>query len=73
MGTAMIAVPIYRQSNTVQVDVAQYRYTWVESGRNQIILPVGGRIQFYQDKNWFIILDSAGKKHKFGLVGQTVR
>jgi hypothetical protein len=71
VGTATVAVPIYRRSNVVVVETQSYRYQWLERGRNAIILPVNGEIEFYRDGDLFVVLDSKGKKHKFSLVGMT--
>lgn len=65
-----IAVPIYRSANVVVVDVGQFRYTWSELiNRHPLILRVNTDVQFYRDKDWFIVLDAKGGKHKFSLVG----
>ncbi len=68
MGTGIMGVPIMRRSNIVVVETATQRITWVEAGRNTIILPVHGTIEFYRDGNWFVVLDAKNKKHKFGLL-----
>jgi hypothetical protein len=73
VGTATVAVPIYRRSNVVVVDTDVYRYQWSEVGRKPVILPVNGSIEFYREGNWFIVLDSKHKRHKFALVGMTAR
>jgi len=75
----MTGTPLVRYSNTVVIEAAHQRMTWVEVSSyatgtrtqdvvNAIPLPVNGTIQFYQDGNWFIVLDAARKKHKFSLV-----
>jgi hypothetical protein len=73
IGTAVVGVPIYRTSNRVVVETETHRLEWSEATSPSVILPVNGVIQFYRDKDWFIVLDSKKKKHKFGLVGMTVR
>lgn len=73
IGTATVAVPIYRSSNVVVIETDDYRYEWSEVGRKPLILPVNGFINFYRDGNWFIVLDSKHKKHKFALMGMTTR
>lgn len=73
IGTGIAAVPIRRRSNIVVVETATQRLTWSEAGKNTIILPVNGSVQFYRDGNWFIVLDSKNKKHKFGLIGMTTK
>jgi hypothetical protein len=73
MGTGVIAVPVYRRTNNVTVETATHRLEWSESGRSTIVLPVNGTIEFYRDSDWFIVLDSKKKKHKFALVGMTVK
>jgi hypothetical protein len=72
IGTTIAAVPITRRSNIVVVDTTTARYTWSEIGKNIIILPVNGVVQFYRDGDHFILTDSNNKKHKFGLIGMTV-
>lgn len=74
IGTGVIGVPIYMVSNVVTVDVGRIRYQWLESrNRHPLVLTVNTDIQFYRDKNWFVILDSGGSKHKFSLVGSEAR
>lgn len=70
IGTGVIGVPIYRRSNIVVVETEHERITWLESGngKNVIILPVNGVIEFYRDGSLFVVTDLKGKKHKFGLV-----
>lgn len=76
---AMTGTPLVRFSDTVVLETAHERMTWVEVSSyatgtrtqdvvNAIPLPVHGTIQFFQDGNWFIVLDSSKKKHKFSLV-----
>lgn len=71
IGNASVAVPIYRRSNIVVVETDAYQYQWSEVGRKTIILPVNDVVDFYRDGNWFIVLDTNHKKHKFALVGMT--
>ena len=73
IGTATVAVPIYRRSNIVTVETDAYRLEWIEKGNKPVILPVNGSIEFYRDGDWFIVLDSKRNKHKFGLVGMTAK
>lgn len=73
IGTATVAVPIYRRSNIVVIETEEYRMQWTEAGTKPIILPVNGSIEFYRDGDWFIVLDSKHKKHKFGLAGMTAK
>jgi hypothetical protein len=73
IGTASVSVPIYRRSNFVVVETDTYTYQWSEVGNKTIILPVNGDVEFYRDGDWFIVLDSKHKKHKFALVGMTAK
>jgi hypothetical protein len=66
---SIYAVPLTRSWNRVIVQTSQHRMEWVEKGNKFIVLPVHGTISFYQDKEYFIVLDSRGKKHKFILIG----
>lgn len=70
LGRGVVGVPISRRSNIVLVETASERMTWGEdgNGKNVIILPVHGTIQFYRDGKWFIVMDSSNKKHKFGIL-----
>lgn len=70
IGAGTIAVPIYRLSNIVVVDVGSYRYQWLEhsSGRSYGVFAVHDTLRFYRDGNWFMIADSKGKAHKFSLI-----
>jgi hypothetical protein len=72
-GVAVVAKPLYRRSNTVTIETASYRYQWAEVGNNTIILPVNAEIDFYREKDWFIVLDTKAKKHKFALIGMTAK
>jgi hypothetical protein len=59
-------VPITRSTNIVMIETKTYRVTMVEDARkNFIVLPVNGTVQFYEEKERIIILDSKNKKHKF--------
>jgi hypothetical protein len=71
MGTARIAVPIYRRSNQVTIETDRYIDQWVEIGRKTLILPVNGEVTFWQEKNVFVVLDANAHKHKFAVVGMT--
>ena len=73
IGNVVVALPIYRQSNIVMVETETHQLQWSEVGKQKVILPVNGMIQFYRDKNWFVVLDNKGKKHKFGLVGMMAK
>ncbi len=75
----MTRTPLVRYSNTVIVKTAHEKMTWAEVSsyatgtgtqdvQNAIPLPVHGTIQYYQDGNWFIVLDAVKKKHKFSVV-----
>jgi len=69
VGTAVVAVPLYRQSNVVTIDTAFYRYQWLEVGLDKIILPVNDVVEFYRDHDRFIVMDSRHRKHRFELIG----
>ena len=70
IGNGAIAVPIYRVSNVIVVDVGQLRYTLIETrNRHPITLIVNGGMQFYRDKNFFVTMDNGGGKHKFSPIG----
>ncbi len=73
IGTMVVAVPIYRSWNRVVVETDRYRYEWSEVGNKLITLPVNGVIEFYRDGDWFVVLDSKHKRHKFAVVGMTVK
>lgn len=74
IGTGVVGVPLYRVSNVVVVDVGSIRYKWLESrNRHSLVLTVNTDIDFYRDKNWFVVLDSNGGKHKFSLIGSEAR
>jgi hypothetical protein len=63
----LVGVPITRRSNVVIVETANSLMTWSEVGNKTIILPEGGKVSFYQDKDYFVIMDSRNKKHRFVL------
>jgi hypothetical protein len=72
VGTAAVAVPIYRQSNIVVIETKTYRYQLSEVvRRGAIILPVNAEAAFCRDGKWFVFKDVNGKEHKFNLVGMT--
>jgi hypothetical protein len=73
IGTAVASVPLYRTTNDIVIATDRYIYQWREIGRNRLILPVNGEIDFWQEKNLFIVLDTNAKKHKFALMGVTAR
>lgn len=73
IGRATVAVPINRETNYVAVDTGTEVMEWMEATRTLIVLPVNGRIEFYREKNWFIVLDPRGKKHKFSLLSLRVK
>ena len=70
VGGMLVGVPITRRSDMIVLETASHRLTLSEliTRHGAVILPVNGTVQFYQDGNWFIVLDSAKKKHKFSLV-----
>jgi len=71
IGDATVAVPLYRQWNVVVVETEQYRYEWQEQSERKVILTVNDYVRFYRDGNWFIVMDSKNKKHKFALTSAT--
>jgi len=74
IGTAAIAVPIYGRSNVVVIETESTQYTWSEATRRgTIVLTVNAPVEFYRDGNWFIVLDSKGRKHRFALIGASAR
>lgn len=60
-----------KQENRVIVETSTYRYEWLETAHSVVILPVNGRIQFYQDGKFFVVLDDENHKHKFELQSVT--
>lgn len=79
----MTNTPLVRYSNTVHVETATERMTWVEVStykmgtRTQdvveaIPLPVNGKIQFYRHGNFFVVRDASNKEHKFSMVHQEI-
>ncbi|MBN1570724.1 MAG: hypothetical protein JXA73_22975 [Acidobacteria bacterium] len=68
IGSGIIGIPLRDTWNIVLVETEKHRMEWHEKGEKFIVLAVNGEIEFYQDKDNFIVLDSKGKKHKFSLV-----
>ncbi len=64
----LVGAPIIRQSNIVIVDTDSARLTWSEAGRSIIVLTEGEEVNFYQSRDYFIVLDSRGRKHRFALL-----
>lgn len=73
LGNGVAGVPITRETNYVVVRVGDQIMEWAETGRSQIVLPVNGVIEFYREKDWFIVLDPKRKKHKFALMRLTLK
>jgi hypothetical protein len=73
-GEGQAVIPINLRSNIVVVETGAYRYTWQEFTRSPnwhhfVVLTVNDDVKFYRDGQWFMVLDSQGKKHKFTLIG----
>lgn len=69
VGMATIAAPIYHINNTVIVETTNERMTWYElARRGSLVLAVNGTVEFQREGNAFIVLDSHGNKHKFGMI-----
>jgi hypothetical protein len=75
--------PLVRYSNTVIVQTATERMTWVEVStykmgtRTQdvveaIPLPINGTVEFYRHGNFFVVSDASHKAHKFSMVRQEI-
>lgn len=50
------------------VDIGAFRYMWQEitpspNGDHFSVLTVHDQVKFYRDGQWFVVLDSQGKKH----------
>jgi hypothetical protein len=74
LGSGRVTAPINLKSNIVVVETAGYKYTWQEFTRSPnwhhfVVLIVNEEVKFYRDGQWFVVLDSEGKKHKFTLIG----
>lgn len=67
---ALIGMPIMRRTNMVILQTAHHRLEIAESSKDRhlIVLTVGGDVSVTREKQWFIILDSENKKHKFSVV-----
>ena len=70
MGTGLVGVPITRRENIVVIETASRRATLSDLGnvKHPLILPVNDTVNFYVEGSAVVILDSSGKKHKFGVV-----
>jgi hypothetical protein len=85
LGNGTVAVPIYAHSNIVVIDTDHSRLTLTEPNlggaiifrrsysSTPLILPVNGNVQFYRNGDWFIFMDRKHKKHRFSLIGETVK
>jgi len=69
VGAGVAAVPLYRSWNRITVETDTQIYEWQEVGRARIVVAVNGYIPFYREGNFFILLDTGRKKHKFLLTG----
>ena len=68
MGTMVAGVPLRHRSNVVTVQTTNHRLTLSEQGNKTVVLSVNEEVQVCRDGNWFVVLDSTKKKHKFSLV-----
>lgn len=68
----LVGVPISQRTNVVVLETSHHRLSMAEVGRRTIVLPVNGMVQFYQDGNWLIMVDSRGKKHKFTMLHEEI-
>lgn len=68
-----VNVPTYRNINTLTVETECYRYVWQEAPmfHGNVILPINGTVNFYQDGSSFIIIDIKNRKHKFSILSWT--
>jgi hypothetical protein len=76
LGSGTVTGPIRLKTNIVVVETGEYRYTWQEFTRSPnmhhfIVLTVNDEVKFYRDGQWFVVLDSQNKEHKFSLIGST--
>jgi hypothetical protein len=69
IGRGVVAGPRYRQWNLVTVDTGPYRYQWEElkNGR-RLVFTINEQFKFWRYGSLFLVVDSEGKTHKFGLV-----
>ena len=68
LGTMIVAVPISVVTNSVAVETEHAFMTWVEKRtKHPLVLPINGTVEFYQDGNWVVVLDSNHKKHRFAV------
>ena len=70
IGTMLIGAPIMRVSDIVVVETPTVRMTWSEylpQRKKPVVMTVNGPVQFYQDKGWFVVFDTAQKPHRFTL------
>ena len=67
-GPGPMVVPVAYTTNIVVVETKDYRYTWSEHSKKKVVVPVRGMIRFYRDGDYFVVLDTNGKKHKFALL-----
>ena len=74
IGKSVITLPIDLKSNAVTVETETEILRWVEYPQSGfLILPVNGTVYFYRHRDWFIVLDARKRKHKFSMVGMTVK
>ena len=58
-----------RQWNLVTIDTGPYRYQWQELKDNgRLVFTINEPFQFWRYGSLFLVVDSEGKTHKFGLV-----
>ncbi len=67
-GPGPMVVPVAYTTNIVVVETTDYRYTWSEHSKKKVVVPVRGMIRFYRAGDYFVVLDTNGKKHKFALL-----
>jgi hypothetical protein len=73
----VISQKLTSDSNTVAVISGAHSYVWQEASRSPdshhcIVLvhdqTFHEQVKFYRDRQWFVILDDQGEKHRFRLI-----
>lgn len=65
IGNIVAVVPIQKHWNVVVIQTETQRLTLQEEKRPFVVLPINESIEFYTEKDKYIILDKRGKKHRF--------
>lgn len=69
----IVGAPIVRRSNLVVVDTPGLRMTWSEADKKTLVFAEGDSVQFYREKNYYVVPEGRHKKFRFVLIHAQAR